>query len=305
MGLMLSVWRKRASAVLRVVRGLIGRGWTKLTWVGQMGVIAYALFTAGSLVARASATVMPVRIAGEVAAWVGTCGWVGAFVIIAVIGLWRSRALARELGRLMSWLLLALAAGIVAWFLPVIMAALETSGGVRVNAIYKATGGGTLAFRDWWLWDLEFWGPWVIVAFVVVIPQLLHKELRWHPEFVLPAWLAGFAAVATWLVAFLLYFNGLRPPGGAVGLAVGATFAAALLAPFYRLLAVSCWKGGVAHVIDPRDWWSAWGKAYQEVRLAFPSPAVTAKSTQTPDPQVKFLQMLTGLDLSPFGNLHH
>jgi hypothetical protein len=204
-----------------------------------------------------------------------------------------------------AWSLLALAATTVALFLPVIMAALATSGGISLNAIYKTAGGGQLAFRDWWLWDLEFWGPLAIIAFVVVIPQLLHKELRWRPEFILPAWLAGSAAVATWLVVFLLYFNGLRPPGGAVGLAVGATFAAALLAPFYRFFAISCWKRGVTHVFDPRDWWSAWSKAYQEVRLAFPRPAVAAKSTQTPDPQVKFLQMLTGLDLTPFGNPHH
>jgi hypothetical protein len=268
-----------------------------------MGVIAFALMVASLPVAAASAALRPLRLVAEVAYIAGFWGSVGAFVIFIVIGLWRNRrTVARELRRLLPFQLALLAAGIVAAFLPVIMAALATAGGISVNAIYKTTGGGTGAFRDWWLLDLEFWGPWAIIALVVVIPQLLRNELRWRPEFVLPAWLAGFAAVMTWLVVFMLYFNGLRPPGGAVGLAVGATFAAALLVPFYRFLAISCWNRGVAHVLNPRDWWSAWSKAYQEVRLAFPRPTVAVESTQTPDPQVKFLQMLTGLDLTPSGN---
>jgi hypothetical protein len=294
MGLKLLVWRKRASAVLHGTRGLIRRGWTKLEWPGRMIAAGFVLQLAALLVAAAArlagwARLGPATVAGLVILEVGAFTEIAGLVIYVVILLWRawqnrSPGLGSFVGHFVLFCLFGLIASAVVIYFPVIMAALATSGGISIKTIFKTTVGGTAAFRNRWVFDTEFLCPWAIVALVVIIPQLLHEKLVRRPEFVLPAWLAGFAAVATWLVVFMLYFNGLRPPGGAGSLAVGATFTAVLLAPFYRFLARSCWDRGVAHVFNPRDWWSAWSKAYQELRLAFPSAAVAAKSTQTEDP---------------------
>ena len=289
-GLNVSVWRKRASGIQCGARRLMSRGWTKLTWVGRLAAAGVVVLLAGGglgFAGKASGLSLA-RLAGGVAVTAGFLTVLVSAVIGIVIELWKLHRRVRSLGaaRVVSAVTLYVGALVFLALFPVIAAALATSGLIGVKAIYTATGGGTQGFGNYWLGIIILWCPSAVLGLVVIFPQILHmKKVSWGPERVLPAWLAGFAAVLTWLFVFVLYFNGLHPQGGAAALAVGGVFAAVLLAPFYQFLARSCWQRGTAKVFDPREWWSSWSKAYQEVRLAFPRLESAEKPPQTADPR--------------------
>ena len=290
MGLKVSALRKRASSIYHGARRLMSQGWTKLTWPGRLAAAGFVLLLlAGGLVFAGKASgFSPASLAGGVAVTAGFLTVVVSAVIAIVIELWklRRRVLSLRAGSAVSVVTLYVGALVVLALFPVIATALATSGAIGVKAIYTATGGGTATFRNYWLGDIELWCPWTVLGLVVIFPEILHaKKVPWGPERVLPAWLAGFAAALTWLLVFLLYFNGLHPLGGAAALAVGGVFAAVLLAPFYQVLARSCWQQGAVKVFDPREWWSSWSKAYQEVRLAFPRLESAGKPPETEGPQ--------------------
>lgn len=69
-------------------------------------------------------------------------------------------------------------------------------------------------------------------------------------------------------------------------LTVAAFGVAVLLAPFYRIVANACWKRGVAMVLDPGQWWSAWRDAYGEMMTGkVPGAAADGEESQKTAPR--------------------
>jgi len=119
-----------------------------------------------------------------------------------------------------------------------------------------------------------------IPVLVIAVPEHLRKRGRaTTPNSSVPAWLAGFAAILTWIFLILLHYGGQfmvaalqKTPQGV--LSVAAFGVAVLLMPFYRIVAKECLQRGAAVALDPMQWWSAWCAAYGEMRGR---PAVIAK----------------------------
>jgi hypothetical protein len=150
--------------------------------------------------------------------------------------------------------------------LPAALVMLATSG-ESLNATLGFTRNSGLGWRVYW--DIpEALCLLGIVVLVVVLPEHLRTEdgppAANSP---VPGWLAGFASVLTVAFVFVLHYDVksglLKAPLGA--LTVAAFLVAALLAPFYRLLAQQCRQLGIVVVFDPVQWWSAWCVAYAEI----------------------------------------
>jgi hypothetical protein len=52
---------------------------------------------------------------------------------------------------------------------------------------------------------------------------------------------------------------------------------AVLLAPFYRTVAMACWKNGAGVVFDPTWWWQGWRAALADTRGASSQDAAPAE----------------------------
>lgn len=139
---------------------------------------------------------------------------------------------------------------------------------------------------------VDFWGiPEVLCFFgiptlVVLIPNNFHSKSRpWRDSSPVPAWLAGFAAVLTVIYILTLHFDNLGLADWHLGaLSVAAFGTAVLLAPFYRIVANACWKAGIEVVFDPVRWWSAWCKAYREMKGSTGDDVGSSGEGQAEDP---------------------
>jgi hypothetical protein len=106
-----------------------------------------------------------------------------------------------------------------------------------------------------------------IVTLVVVVPEWLRVLGRaWRDGSPVPGWLAGFAAVFTVGYVLALHFDRHVLPSSHPGVLFVTGFGVAvLLAPFYRIVATTCWQRGVEVVFDPVQWWLSWRTAWREV----------------------------------------
>jgi hypothetical protein len=260
-------------------------------WLGAIGLVG---FVAAELTYGAASGVRSAQLADEGVALAGYVALLLAAVTFLVIRLWRAwrawQALARK--RRVALVITSFAAVAFLYLFPAIVIALATSGSnIGIGPLNISSSGSSSGGSGWWeplLVGVQLGCLGAVPALVVILPENFRKKkVDWRPDRVSPPWLAGFAAFATWLFIFLLHFSGLPTPGGVGVLAVTAFFAAVLLAPFYQFLARSCWQYGAAKVFNPREWWSAWSKARQEMRLAFDPgpPAIGARSSQTAEPQ--------------------
>jgi hypothetical protein len=151
---------------------------------------------------------------------------------------------------------------------PAIFVFLATSGGGGGIAVIVKLVGGSPGLHLL-LWN----GPEVacllaITYLVVFIPEILHSNGRtWRTGSPVPGWLAGFAAVAAAAAILVMHFGGGVLAKSHVDALCAAAFGvAALLVPFYRVVANKCWRDGVAVAFDPWQWWSAWRAAYHEMK---------------------------------------
>jgi hypothetical protein len=156
---------------------------------------------------------------------------------------------------------------VVALGLPAIFAVLATSGETSSAFAWFSFRPGT--HRDTTIWSVP--GAVCLLGIpmlVVVIPEFLRSKGRpWRDSSPVPAWLAGFAAFLTAAYILTLHFGGGGLAEWHLGaLSVAAFGTAVLLAPFYRVVANTCWKAGIAVVFDPVRWWSAWCMAYREMK---------------------------------------
>lgn len=160
--------------------------------------------------------------------------------------------------------------------LPAIMVVLATSGG-SPNAVIelgsRQTGG------DLWR-GLELLCVFGIPVLLVAGPLYLNAKGRAAAaSSLVSGWLAGFASVLTTVFIVVLRFDEPAQGGlGKVSLAVWSVAAfgvAVLLAPFYRIVVKASLEGGVVAAFDPERWWSAWCRAFREMRG---KPAVTAEA---------------------------
>jgi hypothetical protein len=189
--------------------------------------------------------------------------------------------LPETVGRFARWRM-TLAAMVLCFGLPILLPVLVTSGGIHdaLTALINPDQ-GLVSFR--WPDLLE---PLLLLC-LVAIPGLLivvpaHMRARprtWREDSLVPGWLAGLAAVVAAGYLFVLHFLGdLLPKSDLVTMSVAAFGIAALVAPFFKAVANSCWRGGVTVVLDPASWWSQWLIAFSEMR---------AKPDDTPAPQAQ------------------
>jgi hypothetical protein len=107
----------------------------------------------------------------------------------------------------------------------------------------------------------------VTPGLLIAVPTLLHAKGRASREnSPVPGWLAGLAAVVAAVEIFVLHFLGDLLPKSSLGTLFVAAFAVAvLMAPFFKAVARSCWRGGIMVVLDPVLWWSEWLIAFKEM----------------------------------------
>ena len=107
----------------------------------------------------------------------------------------------------------------------------------------------------------------VTPGLLIAVPTRLHVTGRTSREnSLVPGWLAGFAAVVAAGEVFILHFLGDLLPKSSLGtLSVAAFGVAVLMAPFFKAVAKSCWRGGIMVVLDPVLWWSKWVIAFKEM----------------------------------------
>jgi hypothetical protein len=112
----------------------------------------------------------------------------------------------------------------------------------------------------------------VTPGFLIGIPTRLHIRGRALGENSLVlGWLAGLAAFTAAVEVFVLHFLGdLLPQSGLGTLSVAALGVAVLVAPFFKAVASSCWRGGALVVLDPALWWSKSIIAFKEVTANTP-----------------------------------
>jgi hypothetical protein len=140
-----------------------------------------------------------------------------------------------------------------------------------------------------------------IPALLIGIPEVLRRNGQTWDQAVdpakarTPAFLAAWAAVATYLYIIAEHFFGgpLAGPPLRVLLA-GGIAVAAMLAPAYQIVARACWEHGVAEVLDPARWRKAWravsaelGDAFEQLEKkmdAKPYGSGEASDTAPPDP---------------------
>lgn len=173
------------------------------------------------------------------------------------------------------------------WRIAVIMTIF--AGGLPAIFVLQATAGGSpnavieLGSRQAGgsLWrGLELLSVVGIPVLLVAGPLYLNAKGRAAAaSSLVSGWLAGFASVLTVVFIVVLRFD--EPAQGGLGKvslvawSVAAFGVAVLLAPFYRIVVKACLEGGVAAAFDPERWWSAWCRAFREMRG---KPAVTAEA---------------------------
>jgi hypothetical protein len=122
-----------------------------------------------------------------------------------------------------------------------------------------------------------------IPGLLIAIPARLHAKGRASREnSLVPRWLAGFAAVAAAGQVFVLHFLGdLLPKSGLGTLSVAAFTIAVLMAPFFKTVASTCWRGRVMVVLDPWLWWSEWLVAFKEMTANTAPPQLETEPLNT------------------------
>jgi hypothetical protein len=108
----------------------------------------------------------------------------------------------------------------------------------------------------------------VTPGLLIGVPARLHMKGRDSGKNSLVlGWLAGFAAFVAAGEVFVLHFLGdLLPKSGLGTLSVAAFGVAVLVAPFFKTVVSSCWRGGAMVVLDPVSWWSQGLIAFKEMR---------------------------------------
>ncbi len=202
--------------------------------------------------------------------------------------------------------------------LPEVLVSLATGGSGRLTL---------RAFEDLTGIDSQGWSSWVemtllylVPGFLIGVPEILrHQVMSGAPgvpkavdgeednaariKRLLPGWIAGCAALATGMYAFILHFEGgplakLSLPQ----LAVADVLAIAFLVPPYRLIARAIWNQGIAEVFDPGRWRTEWRKTKSGVNDVFGTGAAGDDEDQAsaggpqPDPGP---QGSVGLTITP------
>jgi hypothetical protein len=255
-----------------VVRWLPGWVWKGfLSRPGRIGVAGVVLIGVALVLGVSSA------VPGRVAVAIGEAGFLAAAAVAPVV--WSVRALNRLLrpaGR----------AGIAAvdlvffvfvFVFPSALAALVAPGGgwrPVGAAFFGRSAGGPLVGL---LGPVQFVCQLACPVLVVGFPEVLRRLLPWEDasaaaRSLIPGCLTAGACAATWLVAVVMNVPGGPLAGFPAGLVMAAgLFAAALLAPAYKLLARACWQSGAAVVLDPARWRASWRSVYAEVSHARPA----------------------------------
>lgn len=204
------------------------------------------------------------------------------YCVFGVPGLFPSLRLPEAVGGAARWRV-SLAAIAFCFGLPVLLSVLVTPSGSHgaLTALFGADHG--IVSFSWSNWPYP-----LLLLCLVAIPQLLIavpaslrvKGLAWREDSLVPGWLAGFAAVVAAGYLFVLHFLGdLLPKSGLGTLFVAAFGVAVVVAPFFKTVANSCWRGGVMVVLDPALWWSQWLIASKEMTA---KPATQLQHVRVP-----------------------
>lgn len=190
------------------------------------------------------------------------------YCVFGVPGLFPSLRLPEAVGGAARWRV-SLVATVFCFGLPVLLSVLVTpSGGHGALTALFGTNQGIVSFRPSnFLYFLLFLCLVAIPRLLIAVPMRLRVKGRaWRQDSLVPGWLAGFAAVVVAGYVFVLHFLGdLLPKSGWGALSVAAFGVAVLVAPFFKTVASSCWRGGVMVVFDPALWRSQWLIASREM----------------------------------------
>jgi hypothetical protein len=165
---------------------------------------------------------------------------------------------------------MTLAAMVFCVGLPILLPALVTPDGIRgaLTALINP-GQGLISFSP-----QDLFQPLLLLCFLgipgllIVVPARMRANCQaWREDSGVSGWLAGLGAVVAAGYLFVLHFlDDLLPKSGLVTLSVAAFGIAVLVAPFFKAIANSCWRGGVTTVLDPVSWGSQWLTAFGEMR---------------------------------------
>jgi hypothetical protein len=218
----------------------------------------------------------------------GPSFWVASAGAVAIGGI-----IASDRRQLVRILLLFLVFGLLLASVPLLIILLISNGAINVLDLRWSNG---------WADQLALAFDFLIPVFLVVLPQLIRRRMKWSEcaaagegapnlQALLPTWLAALAAASTAALISTLHFAkggqlSHQHPAVVVAGSIGIML---LLMPIYSLLARANWERKLYEVFNPLRWTreqrAAWTAMWQILLRTHPAdPAAAVPPVTEPAP---------------------